>query len=314
MKHITGHHHLSMLTKSAPANNYFYTEILGLHRVKVTVNQDDPTMYHLFYGDRFGAPGTELTFFEMPYVGSTYRGTNAITKIGLVVTSEASLHYWKNRFTEYGVNHGEITTYAGRPALLLTDTDGLQLILQVETDSLPPEWEVWLQSPVPEEHQIRGIGTVEMTVRHPEKLARTLTELFHYEEAVSIDGATVFQSIRNEIFGEILVKERDGKRERPGRGSIHHLAIRAKDEEELHHWDERVKQRGFESTGVIDRYYFHSLYFRESNGILFEIATDGPGFMIDSSEAELGKELSLPPFLQGRRAEIETKLQPIHEW
>src|SRR5690625_772799 len=310
MMNIAGHHHLSMYTKSAPKNNYFYTEILGLRRVKVTVNQDDPTMYHIFYGDRLGAPGTELTFFEMPYLGHTYRGTNAISKIGLVVTSEDSLHYWQERFAQYGVGHGEITTYAGKLSLPFTDEDGLELVLQVVTESLPPEWEVWEHSSVPIKHQIRGIGTVEMTVRRPEKLARTLTELFHYEEADSFNRATVFQSIPNEIFGEILVVGRDGKRERPGRGSIHHLAIRAKNEEELLHWDELVKARGFESTGVIDRYYFHSLYFRESNGILFEIATDGPGFTVDSSAEELGKELTLPPFLQEKREEIVAKLQP----
>lgn len=314
MNYITGHHHLSMLTKSAPVNNYFYTEILGLRRVKVTVNQDDPTMYHLFYGDRLGAPGTELTFFEMPYVGSTYHGTNAITKIGLVVTKEESLHYWKERFTEYGVKHGDVTTYAGRKALPFTDEDGLKLVLQVVEEKLPEEWDIWEGSSVTKEHQIRGIGTVEMTVRRPEKLARTLTELFHYNEAETIDDATIFQSQRDEIFGEIIVTYRDGERERPGRGSIHHLAIRAKDEAELYYWDERVKERGFESTGVIDRYYFHSLYFRESNGILFEIATDGPGFTVDSSEEGLGKELSLPPFLQHKRAEIEAKLTPINKW
>ena len=313
MHTIPGHHHISMITKNANKNNYFYKSILGLRRVKVTVNQDDPSMYHLFYGDQTGSPGTELTFFEIPMVGQTYRGTNAITRIGLLVPSEESLTYWKERFEQFEVQHGEMTTYADRPALHFEDKDGLRMVLLVSNGEKVAHWETWERSPVPVEHQIQGMGPVEMTVRRLHKISRTLTEIFGYTEVSRTEEEAIFQSVNGEAFGEIVVKSLDGPTEKPGRGSIHHLAIRVKDEEELLYWDEQVRKRGFRSTGIIDRFYFKSLYFRESNGILFEIATDGPGFTIDGDIETLGEQLDLPPFLEDRRDEIEAKLSPIEE-
>lgn len=313
MYKIPGHHHISMITKNANQNNYFYKHVLGLRRVKVSVNQDDPSMYHLFYGDRLGSPGTELTYFEIPMVGKTYRGTNAITRIGLLVSSEESLHYWKDRFEKLEVVHGDITTYVNRPALHFEDPDGLQLVLVVANGEKLDFWQTWEKSPVPVEHQILGMGPVEMTVRRLEKLANTLTDLFGYTKVERKEDEAIFQSIKGEVFGEIVVKQLDGPSERPGRGSIHHLAIRVKNDEELKYWEEQVKRRGFFSSGIVDRYYFKSLYFRESNGILFEIATDGPGFTVDEEEETLGEKLALPPFLEEQRAGIERKLKPIEE-
>lgn len=310
---IPGHHHISMITKHAKQNNYFYRDILGLRRVKITVNQDDPSMYHLFYGDRTGSPGTELTFFEMPYAGSTYRGTNAITRIGLIVPSLESLHYWKKRFMEFNIDHSDIITYANRPAIHFEDQEGLRLSLQVAGEAKLAHWETWEHSPVPVEHQIQGMGTVEITVKRLEKLNQTLQEIFGYIEILNNEKEAILQSIEGEIFGEILIKQMEGPSEKPGRGSIHHLAIRVNNVQELHYWEEQIKQRGFHSTGIIDRFYFHSLYFRESNGILFEIATDGPGFTRDSDVETLGNQLDLPVFLENRRAEIEAKLTPIEE-
>jgi len=313
MYSILGHHHISMMTKSAKENNYFYKTILGLRRVKVTVNQDDPTMYHLFYGDLIGSPGTGLTFFEMPLVGRTYRGTNAITRIGLLVPSEDSLVYWKKRFEQYDVQHENITTYAKRPALPFEDSDGLRMVLLVSKGEELSHFQAWENSTIPTEHQIKGMATVEITVRRLEKLKRTLTELFGYTVVSQTDEEVIVQATRDDIFGEILIKHLDGPTEKPGRGSIHHVAIRVKDEEALLYWDEQVRKRGFRSSGIIDRYYFKSLYFRESNGIVIEIATDGPGFTVDENLEGLGKELDLPPFLEGRRSEIEAKLTPLEE-
>ncbi|MBJ8015306.1 ring-cleaving dioxygenase [Bacillus cereus group sp. N34] len=306
---IPGHHHISMVTKNAKTNNNFYRDVLGLRRVKKTVNQDNPFMYHLFYGDLTGSAGTELSFFEMPNVGRTIRGTNAITQIGLLVPSIESLTFWKRRFESLQVAHGEITTYAGRDALHFEDPDGLRLVLLNNKDEEVPEyWTAWDESSVEQNHRILGMGTVEMTVRSLNKLSKTLTGLFSYKEVSRSDDEGIYQSIDGQSFGEILVKQQDGESERPGKGSIHHLAIRVKNDEELSYWNEAVKDKGFQSTGIIDRFYFKSLYFRESNGILFEIATDGPGFTVDSAVAELGKELDLPPFLEERRKEIEEKL------
>lgn len=313
MYEIKGHHHILMVTKNANKNNHFYKNVLGLRRVKMTVNQDDPSMYHLFYGDKTGSPGTELTFFEIPLVGKTYRGTNAITRIGLLVPSEDSLHYWKERFETFDVKHSEITTYANRPALQFEDAEGLRLVLLVSNGEKVEHWETWEKSEVPAEHQIQGMGSVEMTVRRLDKMASTLTEMFGYTEVSRSEEEAIFQSIKGEAFGEIVVKYLDGPTEKPGRGSIHHLAIRVKNDAELAYWEEQVIQRGFQSSGIIDRFYFKSLYFRESNGILFEIATDGPGFTVDGDVEHLGEKLDLPPFLEDQRAEIEANLAPIEE-
>lgn len=312
MYQIPGHHHISMLTKNAQLNNEFYQKILGLRRVKKTVNQDNPFMYHLFYGDLTGSAGTELSFFEMPAAGRTVRGTNAITQIGLLVPSSESLEYWKGRFEQYDVKHGDITTYAGREALPFEDSEGLRLILINNNGAeVPEDWAAWEQSLVEQEHRILGMGTVEMTVRNVDKLAKTLTDMFGYIEVSRSEQEAIYQSVEGQVLGEIVVKQQDGPSEKPGRGSIHHLAIRVKNEEEIAYWNEVVKKRGFQSTGVIDRFYFKSLYFRESNGILFEIATDGPGFTADSNVEDLGEKLDLPPFLEGRRAEIEAGLTPL---
>ena len=313
MNTISGHHHISMLTKSVNENNFFYKTILGLRRVKKTVNQDDPSMYHLFYGDRIGSPGTELTFFEMPYIGQTHRGTNAFTRIGLIVSSTESLANWKERFEAYDIDYEEVESYANRQAIYFEDGDGLRLAIQVEQNAHPPLFEAWGNSPVPEEHQLRGMGTIEVRVRRLQKLARTLTEIFHYTSIPQSDDEIVFQSNEGNVFGEILAIHEDGPTEKPGRGSVHHLAIRAKDEAELHHWDEQIRRRGFQTTGILERYYFKSVYFRESNGVMFEIATDGPGFTIDSDVESLGEQLDLPPFLEERRAEIEASLTPLEE-
>jgi len=312
MYKIPGHHHISMITKDAQLNNQFYEKVLGMRRVKKTVNQDSPSMYHLFYGDLTGSPGTELSFFEMTNAGRTVRGTNAITKIGLLVPSTESLAYWKSRFEQLDVKHEEITTYAGREALPFEDSEGLRLVLlNNNSEEIPGFWTAWEDSVVDQTHRILGMGTTEITVRYLERTAKTLKELFGYVEVARSEKEVVFQSIEGQAFGEILVQQEEGPSEKPGRGSIHHLAIRVRNEEELRYWDEVVKQRGFDSTGIVDRYYFQSLYFRDSNGILFEIATDGPGFTKDSTVEALGKRLDLPPFLEERRAEIEAKLNPI---
>lgn len=312
MNKIAGHHHTSMITKNGKQNNGFYQKVLGLRRVKKTVNQDDPSMYHLFYGDLTGSAGTELTFFEIPMAGRTKRGTNAITQIGLLVPSYDSLLYWKKRFELLDVKHGELTMYAGREALHFEDGEGLRLVLLNNNgEEVPTYWQSWDDSIVLEEHRILGMGAVEMTVQSLDSLANTLENLFGYELSSRAAKEAIYQSVKGQAFGEIVIVEQDGPSEKPGKGSVHHLAIRVKDGEELREWQQRIQDFGFEVMKITDRYYFESLYFREKNGILFELATDGPGFTVDSSIESLGKELDLPPFLEGKRAEIEAKLEPI---
>ncbi|MEK4171238.1 ring-cleaving dioxygenase [Lysinibacillus sp. FSL L8-0312] len=312
MNKLNGHHHISMLTKNGKQNNHFYTTILGLRRVKKTVNQDSPSMYHLFYGDLTGAAGTELTFFEMPVAGRTVRGTNAITRIGLLVPSSESLLYWKERFQQLEVEHSDITTYAGKEALFFEDHEGLRMVLlNHQGHDTPAQWQAWDGNDIPEEHRILGMGTVEITVRYLQRTVNLLQDLFHYTVVAETDKETILQSIEGEVLGEIVVKELEGPSEKPGKGSIHHLALRVATVEELQEWDTKIKTQGLDSTGVVDRYYFQSLYFRDRNGILFEMATEGPGFTVDSAVEDLGKELDLPPFLEKKRAEIEAILEPL---
>lgn len=312
MNKIAGHHHISMITKNGLQNNQFYVKVLGLRRVKKTVNQDDPSMYHLFYGDLTGSAGTELSFFEIPMVGRTKRGTNAITRIGLLVPSYDSLVYWKERFELLNVKHGELTKYAGRDALHFEDVEGLRLVLlNNNDDEVPAFWQTWDDSIVVKKHRILGMGAVEMTVRSLDSLANTLENLFGYELASRTAKEAIFQSVKGQAFGEIVIVEQDGPNEKPGKGSVHHVAIRVKDGDELREWNQRIQDFGFIVNKITDRYYFESLYFREENGILFELATDGPGFTVDSTIESLGKELDLPPFLEGKRVEIEATLEPI---
>lgn len=308
---ILGHHHISMLVKNARETDRFYRKIMGLRRVKVTVNQDDPSMYHLFYGDQAGNPGSGLTFFEMPNIGRTHHGTNAITRIGLMVPTEESLSYWKARFEEADVYHGSRTTFAQRPALKFEDPDGLRLVLVAAGEDEKVDFQPVTASEVPVEHQIRGMGPIEITVRDGERFSHTLTDLMGYRPVYKNQMDSLFQTVNADSYGEILVREEDGPFERPGRGSVHHLAVRVKEPDELTHWDQLAKDNHFASSGLVDRYYFESLYFRESNGILFEIATDGPGYSVDQDIEHLGEKLVLPPFLEARREEIESQLTPI---
>src|SRR5690625_1226090 len=224
MSAILGHHHISMIIKDAAATNRFYKEVLGLRRVKISVNQDDPSMYHLFYGDLTGSPGTELTFFEMPAAGRTHRGTNAITRIGLLVPSADSLMYWKERFEYLDVKHGDIMEYANREALPFEDPDGLQLILLNKRDNAVPDfWQPWENTSIDKEHRILGMGAVEITVRDIESTKSALKDIFGYAAATIAEKEMIMQSIEGEIHGEIVLKEKAGSAEKPGRGSIHHL-------------------------------------------------------------------------------------------
>lgn len=312
---IRGHHHISMFTKDLKENNHFYTEVLGLRRVKVSVNQGDTGMYHVFYGDRTGSAGNDLTFFEIPNIGAARKGTNSISGIGLLVPSYDSLMYWQERLDSFEVKNEGIGQYAGRDSLVFWDREGLKLILiNHQGDTIPDEWSPWEGNDVEGEHRILGMGTVEMTVEDKGTLVSMLEKLFGYKKAGEHDGAAVMQSAEGEVFGEILIRQSRADKERPGKGSVHHLAIHSADRP-LEEWDKLLKEKGYRTTGVKDRYYFESLYFREDNGVMFEIV--GPkarGFTADSSVGDLGNHLDLPPFLEPERGEIEAKLRPIEEW
>ena len=312
MPTVLGHHHISMYTKDAQRNLDFYREVLGLRLVKKSVNQDQPLMYHLFFGDRIGSPGTELTFFEIPHAGKTRRGTNDIAQIGLLVADEAALQYWKERLQQFNVPVREEILYDRQITVSFKDPDDLELFFIVNGDAPTPEfWQPWEQSAIPEPYQILGMGPVVLNVRRPELTAQVLEEIFQYQTVFQTEDTVVFRSQRDASFGEIVIRQKEGPLTRPGRGYVHHLAVRVADDHALAEIASKVKEAGYRLRDIVDRYYFKSIYFRDRNGIMFEVATDGPGFTRDEPVTDLGMKLALPPFLEHKREEIEAALKPI---
>lgn len=311
---IKRHHHISMYTKDLKKNNHFYTEVLGLRRVKVSVNQNDNSMYHVFYGDKFGTAGNDITYFDMPYVADRKHGTNAHHALGLLVKDETGFDYWQERLKKFGFKSTK-KEYFGRNVLEFQDADTLKLMLfSAEGETLPAEWEPWTDNDIDEEHLILGMGPVQINVRDKDKMVDMLTEIFKYDIVENTLDHAILRANKNRLTGEIIICEKEGKIEVQGRGTIHHLAVQteAADLEEV---DELLSARGYRTTGVIDRYYFESLYFREDNGVMFEIVgPDSRGFTADTDESELGKKLDLPPALEEKRSEIERRLTPISEW
>jgi glyoxalase family protein len=321
LKPLKGQHHVSAITADAKKNYEFYTQTLGLRLVKKSVNQDDTSVYHLFYADERGNPGTDLTFFEIPHAGATQYGTNSISTTSLRVPNDAALQYWQKRLQEYGVDHDEISEAAGRAVLAFRDFEGQRLLLVSDEHNVGVAGgKPWDKSPVPQEHAVVGLGPVTLTVTSPDLTARVLTEVMGYREKSGYSRANgkesnairVFETGEGGTGGEVHLEERaDLPRERPGRGSVHHVAYRVENEEELNKWVEWISRSGLPNSGFVERYYFRSLYFREPNGILFELATDGPGFEGDEDFEHLGERLALPPYFENQRANIEAKLKPL---
>jgi glyoxalase family protein len=308
---LGGLHHLTAVTGDPPGNVAFYTDVLGLRLVKKTVNQDDVSAYHLFYGDEVGHAGTEVTFFDWSHLAPTARGSGAVTATALQVPDRASLDWWAARLAERGIAHaaGE---RAGRAALAFDDPEGQRLEL-VDASGSALTGTPWSGSAVPPEVAIRGLHAVTLTVRQHEGTAWMLTELlgFHQRD-VGPDGLVVYETGPGGPGAEVRVVARpDLPPEQLGTGGVHHVAFRAPDDEAHARWRWHLARQGVSVTPVIDRYYFKSIYFREPGGVLFEIATDGPGFATDEDSAHLGERLALPPFLEPRRAAIEAGLRPI---
>ncbi|MHB2165370.1 ring-cleaving dioxygenase [Alsobacter sp. R-9] len=309
---LTGLHHLTAVSADARGNHAFYTRVLGMKLVKRTVNQDDVSAYHLFYGDGMASPGSDITFFEWP-VGREQRGTNSVTRTALRVGSAASLEWWAKHLAQHGRTHGGVRERAGRATLEFEDPEGQRLAL-VDDGGVGAAHPV-AESPVPPEHQIRGLGPVTLTVADARRTDLVLTRILGMRPARHHkDGnrdVLVYQMGEGGAHAEVHVTERsDLPVARQGAGAVHHVAFRMPDAD-YEAWTERLKQIGVPSSGPVDRYYFRSLYFREPNGILFELATDGPGFDVDEPMADLGRRLALPPFLEGRRTAIEAGLKPI---
>lgn len=310
---LTGIHHLTAITADAPANNRFYTETLGLRRVKKTVNQDDTSAYHLFFADGAGSAGTDLTFFDWP-VARERRGTHSISRTGLRV-DEASLDYWAARLRDAGLNVGDIGTTDIRASLDFEDPEGQRFRLTADQPGTAHPWD---RSPVPAGHQIRGLGPITISVPELSRTKLVLEHLMNMREArryASPDGegeVHVFEMGEGGAAAELHVAVQPGLPiAQQGAGAVHHVAFRTPDAEGIRQWAERLRDMRVPSSGEVERYYFRSLYFREPGGNLFEIASDTPGFTVDEPLETLGEGLSLPPFLEPRRKSIEAGLKPL---
>ena len=308
---LTGLHHLTAVTARASDNFAFYTRVLGLRLVKKTVNQDDTSAYHLFYANGLASPGSDITFFDWP-AAPERRGTGSISRTGLRVSGKASLDWWREHLARQGVTHHEAVERDGRLTLDFEDAEGQRLSLV--DDGGRGEAHPWAESPVPVQHQIRGLGPVRLSVAAPERTEAVLTEVLGFRFARTFElpegEVRVFETGEGGPAAEVQLLAEAGAPAQPGAGGVHHVAFRIPDAD-YDAWADRLKQRRMPSSGPVDRFYFRSLYFREPNGILFEIATDGPGFTADEPLETLGRRLSLPPFLEPRRAEIEAGLKPL---
>lgn len=314
---LSGIHHVTAVTGDASRNVAFYTQALGMRLVKKTVNQDDVSAYHLFYADGIGSPGTDMTFFDWPQAGPTRSGVGTTTTTALRVPNRAALDWWGARLDTYHVPHSSVIAPYGRARIAFTDPEGQSLAL-VDDGGAAFAGAPWQESPVPPEMAIRGFDSVSLAVRTLAPTAQVLTDVLgfrqtgDYAEAESDARVTVFETGVGGPGATVYVTEQPNLRYASvGMGGVHHVAFRTPNNEEHHAWQQRIAAAGFRVTPEIDRFYFHSIYFREPGGILFEIATDGPGFATDESVDTLGTSLALPPFLEGQRAAIEAGLRPI---
>ena len=305
---VNGLHHITAIAADPQENLDFYTGILGMRLVKRSVNQDDPSTYHLFYADAIGHPGSDLTFFPWTMVAPRRMGHGLAVEVGLEVPA-GTLDFWQKRLDRYGVGH-RVESRFGDRALALTDPHGMDVALVEPAAAAPRDFTAWDGGPVAGEHQIRGLHGARVWEREAAPTTSFLTTAMGLD-AMATDGEwTRFGS----SGGAGVIDIRETPHERRGAwgiGTVHHLAWRVDDELHQRAVREAVVATGARATPTIDRFWFRSVYFKEPGGVLFELATDGPGFGVDEDLAHLGESLVLPPFLQSMRADIEQRLPPL---
>jgi glyoxalase family protein len=306
MSHIKGIHHVTAIAGPAQENLDFYAGILGMRLVKKSVNQDDPSTYHLFYADGEGHAGSDLTFFPWAHMPRGRDGTGLTNEVSLAVPA-GSLPYWTERLQKHGVKIGTQVARFGEQALPFTDVHGLALALVETSDAR--EFTPWSGSPVPVEHQIRGLHTVRISERNRATTEKMLTTGMGFALVAEENGWKRY-ALGAGGSGRVLDVEElpNVARGAWGTGRVHHVAWRVDDDAAELAAREHLHEVGTRTTEVIDRFWFKSVYFNEPGGALFEIATDGPGFEIDESADALGTQLILPPWLEPNRAEIERGL------
>jgi len=310
-RNLPGIHHVTAIAGDPQENVDFYVGVLGLRLVKRSVNQDDPGTYHLFYADAVGSPGTDLTFFAWPGAVRGRSGAGQASAVGLSIP-QTSLWYWTQRLAAQGIAfEGPISRF-DEPVIALTDYHGLAVELVAAPDTLPHPWQPWPDGPVPVEHAIRGLHNVTLTEASAEPTTTFLTAQLGFRR-VSDAGERRRFAVGTGGPGAWLdlVVTPTAPRGRVAVGTIHHVAWRTPDEATQRAWWQHLRDLGVPISEIIDRFWFHSIYFREPGGVLFEIATDGPGFAVDEPLAALGTRLVLPPWLEPHRTQIDRALPPI---
>jgi glyoxalase family protein len=314
---LLGIHHLTAISARIRDNHRFYTQVMGMRLVKRSVNQDDVSAYHLFYADAAGSPGTDVTFFDWPVPPET-RGTHSIIRTMLRVNGRETLEWWEQRLRGAELTVAEIVERDGRATLDFEDPEGQRLSL-VDDGGTGGDPVIWEASPVPAERQVRGLGPIVLSVPSITQTDTVLTQVMGMRETrryawigTEQPNVHVFEMGPGGPGAELHVAvQPDLPVARQGAGGVHHVAFRTPNNTEYDAWTERLRTLRIPNSGPIDRFWFRSLYFREPNGILFEIATDGPGFAVDEDPAALGEKVVLPPFLEPQRDRIVANLKEI---
>jgi glyoxalase family protein len=312
MHPVTGLHHVTAIAGPAQENLDFYAGVLGMRLVKRSVNQDDPGTYHLFYADAEGRPGTDLTFFPWSHLAPSRAGHGLSSEVGLAIPA-GSLSFWTQRLAHYGITTAPTERRFGANVIPLTDPHGLRVAL-VETEQAQRRpFTPWEHSTVPAERQIRGLETARLREHDLEPTTAFLTQVLGFELLGTEDGWHRY-GVSGGLSGAYVDIQAapETRRGAWGVGSIHHLAWRVDDATHQQAVRQLVETAGRRPTPVIDRFWFQSVYFTEPGGVLFELATDGPGFAVDEDPAHLGESLVLPPWLEGHRAQITAALPPLH--
>jgi glyoxalase family protein len=304
----SGIHHVTAISGEPQRNVDFYVGLLGVRLVKRTVNFDDPGTYHLYYGDGAGSPGSIMTFFPWDGAPKGRIGAGQLTVTSFSFPA-SSLGYWTEHLVESGIRFEKPEDRFGETVLRFPDPDGLRLELVAASDD---RREGWSEGPLPPEHAVRGFHHVTLLSTDPESTTRLMTETLGFRQTGEAEGRTRFEAGDGGPGNTVDVANGSGfPRGTTGVGTVHHVAFRVPDEETQLELREKVAALGYNVTHVLDRNYFRSIYFREPGGVLFEIATDPPGFTADEDPERLGESLKLPPWLEPRREQLEEVLPPL---
>jgi glyoxalase family protein len=310
MQRINGVHHITAISGPAQENLDFYAGVLGMRLVKKSVNQDDPGTYHLFYADAAGTPGSDLTFFPWAQMAPPRMGHGLATEVSLEIPV-GSLSYWAARLERYGTRPEPLESRFGDQVLPLVDPHGLRLALVESGRAIERPFTPWDDGPVPGDQQIRGLYGAQVWERDGAATGHFLTGTLGFKELGTSTGLTRYGF--DDVAGIVDVRQApDGRRGAWGVGSVHHLAWRVDDAAHQLAIRSQIEAAGSRPTPVIDRFWFQSVYFKEPGGVLFELATDGPGFAVDEHPEHLGESLVLPPWLEPSRRQIEAVLPTLH--